>query len=405
MGQHALAEWRLLTICTLLLCTGGLLGTDACIAADLPSKPEEVFRTVLRRQGDDSVHTYRIPGLATTAKGTLIAVFDVRHRSASDLPGDIDVGMMRSTDNGETWSKMRIILDFDQDEPNSRGNGVGDPAVLVDRKTGHILVVALWSHGNRAWNGSGPGIAPDETGQLVLTRSADDGLSWSQPTNLTQKITGRDPKWRLCFNGPGEGIQLRDGTLVFAAQFRDAEGTAHSCFIYSADGGDTWTISPAAIPTKPPTSESQIAELADGDLLLSMRDESRSGKRAWARFTWANDLSQGKWGAPWFAVTDPTCMASLVRHPKGPLLFSNPSSAKARVALTIRTSTDDGKTWSDGQLLDPRPCAYSCLTVLHDGSIGVLYECGDKSSIETLTFARFPWEWVQNLREGRSSDG
>jgi sialidase-1 len=394
MGQHALAERRLLTILAILLCAGGFCGSANSIAAEPSSKHDDVFRTILRRHGDEGVHTYRIPGLATTPKGTLIAVFDARHRSAGDLPGDIDVAMMRSTDNGETWSKMRVILDFDKDEPKSRGNGVGDPAVLVDHKTGHILVAALWSHGNRAWNESGPGLAPEETGQLVLTRSTDDGVSWSKATNITQKIRGRDPKWRLCFNGPGKGIQLRDGTLVFAAQFRDAEGTAHSCFIYSSDGGDTWTISPAAIPARPPTSESQIAELADGSLLLSMRDESRSGKRAWARFTWTTDLSQGAWGAPWFTVSDPTCMASLVRHPQGPLLFSNPNSAKQRVALTIRTSTDDGKTWSDGRLLDPRPCAYSCLTVLHDGSVGVLYECGDKSSNETLTFARFPLEWM-----------
>ncbi len=380
-----------------MLFLGGcaLFAATAGHAADDHLKQPEVVRTILRRQGDDTVHTYRIPGLATTPAGTLIAVFDVRHQNSGDLPGDIDVGMMRSTDDGNTWSPMQIILDFDKEEKDTRGNGVGDPAVLVDRTTGHILVAALWSRGNRAWNGSGPGLTPEETGQFVLTRSADDGKTWSKPINITQKITGRDPKWRLCFNGPGSGIQLRDGTLVFAAQFRDAEGTPHSCFIFSTDGGDTWTISPPAIPARPPTSESQIAELADGSLLLSMRDESRSGTRAWARFTWKDDLAKGTWGEPWSAVADPTCMASLIRHPDGPLLFSNPNSAKERVALTIRTSMDDGTTWSSGRVLDPRPCAYSCMTVLSDGSIGVLYECGDTSNIETLTFARFPLEWVR----------
>ncbi|MDA1008873.1 MAG: sialidase family protein [Planctomycetota bacterium] len=378
----------------LLLCECWLFLASTLVADGSRPGGEEVFRTALRRQGDDKVHTYRIPGLAATPTGTLIAVFDVRHKNAGDLPGDIDIGMMRSTDNGETWSTTQIILDFDTAEKDSHGNGVGDPAVLVDRKTGHILVAGLWSKGNRAWNGSGPGLTPDETGQFVLTRSTDDGKTWSKPINITEKIAGRNLKWRLCFNGPGNGIQLRDGTLVFAAQFRDAEGLPHSCFIFSSDGGDTWTISPPAIPAKPTTSESQIVELADGSLLLSMRDESRSGKRAWAKFTWKDHLSEGKWGEPWFTVPDPTCMASLVSHPKGPLLFSNPNSAKQRVALTIRTSTDDGNTWSDGQLLDSRPCAYSCLAILKDGSIGVLYECGDKSAGETLTFARFPLSWI-----------
>lgn len=371
-----------------------LVGAAWCVTS-VGQPPDEVFRTVVRRQGDDGVHTYRIPGLATTNAGTLIAVFDIRHKSAGDLPGDIDVGMMRSTDAGTTWEKMRVVLDFDKAEKDSRGNGVGDPAVLIDRKTGQVLVVALWSKGNRAWNGSGPGLTPDETGQLVLTRSADDGKTWSPPVNITTKVRGRDPAWRLFFNGPGSGIQLRDGTLVFAAQYRDAAGPPHSCFIFSTDGGDTWTVSPAAIPTTPPTSEAQVAELSDGSLLLSMRDESRSGKRAWAKWTWAGDLSKGAWGAPWFDVPDPTCMASVVRVPDGPLLFSNPNSAKQRVGLTVRASGDDGKTWSAGRPLDPRPCAYSCLTVLKDGRVGVLYECGDRGAAETLTFARFPRGWVR----------
>jgi len=301
---------------------------------------------------------------------------------------------MRSTDQGTTWSPMRKILDFDRNEPGARGNGVGDPAIVVDRRTGDVVVVALWSHGDRAWAGSGPGSTPEETGQLVATRSRDDGLTWSAPINLTDSVRRRDPTWRLLFNGPGNGIQLRDGTLVFAAQFRDAAGTPHSTFFSSSDGGSTWTVAPAAIPAQPATSEAQVAELADGSLLLSMRDESRSGRRAWARYVWNDDRTGGTWSEPWFTVPDPTCMASLVAHPNGTLLFSNPNSATERVALTVRTSADAGRTWTAGRLLDPRRCAYSSLTVLQNGDVGVLYECGDRNPYQTLTFARFPLAWV-----------
>jgi len=367
------------------------------------SDDPRIFRTTLRKHGADGVNTYRIPGLATTPTGTLIAVFDARNRNGADLPGDIDVGMMRSTDNGNTWSPLQRIIDFDATAPDSKGNGVGDPAVLVDQRTGTIFVVALWSHGPRAWFGSGPGLDPKETGQLVLVKSTDDGLTWSAPINLTRQV--KNPAWRLCFNGPGSGIQLRDGTLVFPAQFKETvklpdgkeQAAAHSCFIASQDGGETWNISPAAIPTTPQTSESSIVQLEDGALLLSMRNESRAGVRAWARWEWKTNLLNGKWSEPWFAVADPTCMASLLKHPSGDLIFSNPASSQKRVALTIRSSTDQGKTWSNGRLLDPGPSMYSCLTVLRDGQLGVLYEAGDADG---LVFARFPLEWVL---EGASS--
>ncbi len=379
-------------------------------AARIPDDPR-VFRTTIRKRGDDGVHTYRIPGLAATPKGTLIAVFDARHKSSADLPGDIDVAMMRSTDDGATWSPMRRIMDFDASVAGSRGNGVGDPAVLVDQRSGAVFVAALWSKGARAWFGSGPGLTPDETGQLVIVKSTDDGLTWSQPLSITPQV--KDPKWRLCFNGPGSGIQLRDGTLVFPAQFKESRAIpamkepqiqAHSCFIASRDGGETWKISPAAIPNGVQTSESTIAELADGSLVLSMRNESRAGVRAWARWEWRNDLMQGQWSEPWFTVPDPTCMASLVRHPHGELILSNPNHASRRIALTIRSSSDGGRSWSAGRLLDPGVAMYSSVAVLRDGRIGVLYESGDATG---LVFARFPLEWVlegasvPNLPEAR----
>lgn len=375
-------------------------GTPTDLPAELQPQPPtlyqdpRVFRTTIRKAGQDGVHTYRIPGLATTPNGSLIAVFDLRHQSAGDLPGDIDVGMMRSTDDGTTWSATQRIMDFDKAVPGSRGNGVGDPAVLVDQRTGAIFVAALWSQGDRAWNGSGPGMTPEETGQLVIVKSLDDGVTWSAPMNVTTQV--KQPHWRLCFNGPGNGIQLRDGTLVFPAQYKDADNVPHSCFIASSDQGNSWTISPPAIPNSPPTSESSIVELADGALLLSMRNESRAGIRAWNRWDWQGKLMQGQWSESWLNVPDPTCMASLIRYPNGTLIFSNPYHNKRRVAMTIRTSTDDGRTWSAGRLLDPNGSMYSSLTVLKDGRIGILYESTDAAG---LVFARFPLDW---LEEGAS---
>jgi sialidase-1 len=352
-----------------------------CVPAATFAQQQPVFRTVVRKSGDDGVKSYRIPGLATSNKGTLLAVYDIRYNGGADLPADIDVGLQRSTDKGTTWQPMQKILDFDAKVPGSKGNGVGDPSILVDKKTGTLFVAALWSQGNHGWHGSGPGLKPEETGQFVLTKSTDDGLTWSPPINITSQV--KQPEWRLCFQGPGNGISLKDGTLVFPAQFKGADNVPHSCFIASKDGGTTWKISPAAAPNQPPTSESCIVQTSDGSLLTSMRNESHAGQRVWARWEWKDDLMTGKWGQPWLAITDPTCMASMIQLPGDKLIFTNPNHPKNRQNLTARLSSDQGKTWTDGWSLEPGGAMYSALTALPDGQIGVLYESNG------LTFARF----------------
>lgn len=323
---------------------------------------------LLRKHETEGVHTYRMPALATTVKGTLLAVFDQRRRSGVELPSDIDIGLLRSGDNGDTWEPMRSILDFDAAEPDSRGNGVGSPSILVDRQTGRVFVAAMWSRGDRGWNGSGPGLQPDQTAQLVLTQSDDDGETWSPPVSITPQV--KKTEWRICFQGPGCGIQLQNGNLVFPAQFREAGGLARSCLLLSSDHGETWIASAPAVPGVPATSEAQAAELSDGSILLSMRDESRAGQRVWCRF----DPASGSWGAPWLALPDPSTRASLLRCADNSLLFCNPASPKARSTLTVRTSRDDGRTWSDGRLIDPRTSNASCLSLLADGRIAVFYE-------------------------------
>ncbi len=351
----------------------------------------EVFKTVIRREGDDGSKSYRIPGLAVTNSGTLIACFDIRWQGSGDLPADIDVGVMRSMDGGRTWGPMIVAIDYDSQSPDSAGNGVGDSAILVDRSTGNILIAALWSYGKNGWHGSGPGLEPEETGQLVISRSTDDGLTWEAPISITPQV--KRPEWQLCFQGPGAGIQLEDGILVFPAQFKDETGKPSSCFLFSTDGGTDWQISPPAIAGQPPTSESQIVQVAPGRLLMTMRNESRGPERLWAHWSWEGSIASGKWSEHWEKVRDPVCMAGLTRHPNGTALLSSNNSTR-RERMTIRTSDDQGLNWSDGKLLDDRPSGYSCLTVLPAGDIGILYEVGDRHDVETLTFARFSLGWA-----------
>ncbi|MDQ6609863.1 MAG: exo-alpha-sialidase, partial [Bacteroidota bacterium] len=119
----------------------------------------------IRKAGDDKVNTYRIPGITTTDKGTLIAVYDIRYNNSKDLPENIDVGMSRSTDGGQTWQPMKVIMDMGAPHEN---NGIGDPSILFDPVTKRLWVAALWSKGNHSIAGSEPGLSPDTTGQFVL---------------------------------------------------------------------------------------------------------------------------------------------------------------------------------------------------------------------------------------------
>lgn len=329
---------------------------------------------IIRKPGDDNVKSYRIPGLVTSNKGTLLAVYDIRKNSSKDLPADIDVGLSRSTDHGLTWGPVKKIIDMG--EPQDQ-NGAGDPAILVDKKTGTIWVAALWSHGNRGWAGSKPGLTPEETGQLVLVKSSDDGITWSKPESITRKI--KNPNWNLFFQGPGNGISLKNGILVFPAQFKDSVSMPYSTIIYSTDRGLNWKSGKGA---KPNTTEAQVVELQNGALMLNMRD-NRGGSRSICTTT---DL-----GNSWIehttsrsALIEPVCMASFIRvfnTSKGKrnslLAFSNPDSRINRDSITIKLSNDEGNSWNKipSILIDERECfGYSCLTKIDDKYLGLLYE-------------------------------
>lgn len=330
----------------------------------------------LRLRGDDGSEAFRIPGLATTNEGTLIAVYDVRYRSGGDLPGDIDVGMNRSSDGGQTWDKMKVIIDMGND-PQWDYDGVGDPAILVDRETGRIWVGATWSHGNRSWHGSGQGMTPEKTGQVMMVYSDDDGLTWSKPINFTKQV--KKPEWHFLLHGPGAGITMKDGTLVFAMQYQDGDkqadgrkkGTPFSTIMTSKDRGKTWVMGRGI---KSNTTEAQVVELADGSLMLNCRD-NRGGARTVGVTkdlgqTWELHPTDRK------ALKEPVCMASLLRVGER-LVFSNPNTRKGRYKMTLKVSEDDGMTWPEkwNTLYDSRSgSGYSCLAPIGKDQVGVLYE-------------------------------
>lgn len=343
----------------------------------------------VRHAGDDGSAAFRIPGLVTSKEGTLLGVYDVRYNNSADLQEYVDVGLSRSTDKGQTWEKMRLPLSFGEygGMPKAQ-NGVGDPAILVDDVTGTIWIIAAWTHGmgnGRAWVNSMDGNDKETTAQLVLTKSTDDGETWSDPINITQQV--KDPSWNFLLQGPGMGITMDDGTLVFPIQYIDADRMPHAGIMYSKDRGENWTIHE---PARSNTTESQVAEIEPGVLMLNMRD-NRGGSRAVSITrdlgrTWTDHPSSRS------VLQEPVCMASLIAVKrdenvigKDILLFSNPNTLKHRNMITIKASMDGGHTFPEEYqvLLDEDfGWGYSCLTMIDEETVGILYE----SSVAHMTF-------------------
>lgn len=341
----------------------------------------------VRHAGDDGAAAFRIPGLVTTNKGTLLGVYDVRYNSSVDLQEHIDIGLSRSIDGGKTWEKMRLPLAFGEyGELPAAQNGVGDPSILVDTKTNTIWIVAAWTHGmgnQRAWWSSQQGMDVNHTAQLVLVKSTDDGKTWSEPINITEQV--KPPEWYFLLQGPGRGITMEDGTLVFPIQYIGKDRIPNAGIMYSKDRGETWTIHNHA---RTNTTEAQVAEVVPGTLMLNMRD-NRGGSRAVYTtsdlgMTWKEHESSRT------ALPEPVCMASLISVKaadnvlgKDILIFSNPNTTNARKNITIKISLDGGNTWAHQLLLDEgENWGYSCLTMVDKETIGILYE----SSVAHMTF-------------------
>lgn len=369
----------------------------------------------VRQKGQDGIASSRIPGLATSRNGTLLAVFDARYDSPRDLQGNIDIALHRSFDRGLTWQPLQTVLDMGTwGGLPQKYNGVSDACILVDENTNEIYIAGLWMHGaldeNGKWveglnerstywmhqwqkKGSQPGTGLKETSQFLITKSADDGLTWSFPDNITGKT--KRPEWWLFAPAPGHGITLADGTLVFPTQGRDEKGVPFSNITYSRDRGKTWTAAHQAYSN---VTECNAVQLSDGTVMLNMRDNRNRGTRevngrricttADLGETWTEHPTSRK------ALVEPTCMGSLHRHDykkngekRSLLVFVNPDSYKTRDRLTLKVSFDDGATWPEKYwiLFDQyRSAGYSSVTSVDENTIGILYE----SSQADLAFIR-----------------
>lgn len=331
--------------------------------------------------GEGGYHTYRIPSLIVSAKGTLLAFCEGRKKGTSDA-GDIDLVLRRSTDGGKSWLPMQVVWD-------DGGNTCGNPCPVVERQSGILWLLLTHNLGEDKESAIVDGKSKGSR-TVWISKSSDDGVTWDKPVEITKGL--KQPDWTWYATGPGVGIQTKSGRLVIPCDNKVLGSKARqSHVIYSDDQGATWKLGGVVGPN---CNESQIAELPDGTLVLNMRTYEANKLRLIAKST-DGGLTFSK---PMEDKTliEPVCQASLLRYPGDEplLLFSNPASTR-REKLTVRLSRDGGTSWPAARLLHAGPAAYSCLTVLPDKNIGCLYERGQKSPYEEITLARFPFAWLE----------
>lgn len=365
-----------------------------CISASWTWASDAPERTVLFNMGDYDSQYWRIPALVTAADNSLVAVVDKRGSSLGDLPNTISIMSRRSTDNGKNWSEPVVVAQ------GGNGKTYGDPAVVLDKKTGNLICMFVGDQG--LWNAT-----PDNRQGIYVSKSTDNGVSWSEPVAITDQVYANHSGWYAGFAGSGHGLCLKDGRLMFVLAIRATSATGvplHNYAIYSDDGGDNWTLSTNAATTA--GDEAKVVELENGDILMSIRNPSK-GNRIFCKST---DRGQ-TWGKAYFEteLKDPACNGDIIRYSystdegsegKSRLLHSLPESTTTRENVTIYLSEDDGETWPIKKRLVDGYSAYSSLTVLSDGTIGALVEEGKWDSNLPgedgfqLVFYRFTMDWL-----------
>lgn len=347
--------------------------------------------------GEGGYHTFRIPAMVVSTKGTILAFCEARQYSSSDF-GNIDVVLRRSFDNGKTWQPVQVIADDGR-------NKMGEPSPVVDRTTGTIWLLLC----RNAY-------------QVYVMKSKDDGATWSSPLEITEDV--KKGNWSRYATGPCHGIQLKNGKLVVTAWHSSSDilsSPTYSHVIYSDDHGSSWRLGGTVGPGM---NECTVVQTSDDSLYLNMRTncffiqgEERVFK-AWSaqdRQTaaaiqgmerrvraYARSKDDGMtWSEVKFDDTliEPPCQASVIRftdkdsHDRKRVLFSNPAS-RERLGMTVRLSYDECQTWGVSKLLYRGPSAYSDLAIASDMTICCLYERGWKSPYEKMTFANLNLKWL-----------
>lgn len=387
-----------------------VLAAAALLAPALPAQarpatalPEFEQQVLFKASQDPGYACFRIPAIVRTTSGTLLAFAEGRVLNCGDA-ADIDIVLKRSTDGGRTWGPLQVVTE-------GAGDTHGNPAPLVDRRTGRILLAETYNTGR---TDAGNCTVPcDRTPHLQ--HSDDDGRTWSTPRDLSDQIL--PAHWNSWYaTGPVHGIQLsrgkHAGRLVFGVNTETWDGSRvtanHAALIVSDDGGDRWRVGatdswPIAqdgtFRQKP--SEVTLTERTDGAVLVSGREQDGTdlGHRAQTLSRDGGD----SFATPFRDLPDlytPQVQGATVRLGDR-LLLSAPADPDRRRTMMVRSSYDGGRTWDSvdrGTVVTTDWSGYSDMAAVDGTTVGLLYEGGAVDARDEIRFARFTEDWLTPRR-------
>jgi sialidase-1 len=342
------------------------------------SEPVALFKP-----GDGGYACFRIPAIVKTGKGILLAFAEARKKGCSDA-GDIDLVLRRSTDGGKTWGPLLLIRD-------DGSNVAGNPAPVVDLETGTVWLLSTWNLGTDR-ESQIIDLTSKDTRRVFVMNSRDEGITWSNPTEITTDV--KNPGWTWYATGPVHGIQLRskayNGRLVIPCDHIEAVTNKYfSHVIYSDDHGASWKT--GGTTPQDMVNECTVAELPDGRLILNMRNYDRKQKNR--KVSTSQDG-----GESWSDIRDdpqliePICQAALLnitmKGQQEALFFLNPADSTARRNMTLKMSHDEGRSWETVKTIHEGPAAYSDLVQLNSKELACLYEAGKLSAYEGIWFIK-----------------
>ncbi len=262
---------------SLILCFSSLVFQGSSFSSPLCAQPAAA-QQVLFQTYDAYRVPYRIPAIAATRKGHLLALTDRRYCHLDIGYGKIDQVLRTSRDNGRTWSPDTVI---------QRGSGVegsldcgyGDPAIVADRTSNRVLCLSvtgnvIYIKGTR-----------ENPNRIARWYSPDGGKSWTAAEDITEQFYELLPHTRTMFVGSGRIMQSR--VVKTGKYFRlycsvltrtqmGSDDVACNYVLYSDDFGQTWGVlggttldgydSPCVGGDEPKTEE-----LPNGDVILSSR--------------------------------------------------------------------------------------------------------------------------------------